>query len=204
MPAQINICSIEGCAQRAWARSLCQSHYSKWWHSTPRELHPPRPGPQPKRSCSVKDCEKTAEKLGLCAMHHRRLKMHGDVNYVTPRSAYKPRPEPIIRPPSQRFWKHVDKDGPLPIIRPALGPCWLWTAANTKGYGAFNRGNGITVPAHHWAYEQLIGPIPQGLELDHLCEVHSCVRPSHLEPVTRRENNLRFWANHPDHRPRGK
>jgi hypothetical protein len=66
----------------------------------------------------------------------------------------------------ERFWSKVDKDGPT---APGMAtPCWLWTAAIGKnGYGAFNRGRrgeGM-VGAHVYAY----GPVPAGLELDHLC-----------------------------------
>ena len=45
--------------------------------------------------------------------------------------------------------------------------------------------------AHRIGYEQLVGPIPKGLELDHLCRVRHCVNPDHLEPVTHKENTLR-------------
>ena len=45
--------------------------------------------------------------------------------------------------------------------------------------------------AHQWIYEQVIGTVPDGLELDHLCRTRNCVRPDHLEPVTHRENIVR-------------
>jgi hypothetical protein len=47
------------------------------------------------------------------------------------------------------------------------------------------------VGAHRWSYEALVGPIPPGLEIDHLCRVRNCVNPSHLEPVTKAVNILR-------------
>lgn len=69
--------------------------------------------------------------------------------------------------------------------------CWLWTAScDGTGYGKISI-NGRLVPAHRASYELFIGPIPEGLDLDHLCRVHRCVRPEHLEPVTRRENLIR-------------
>ena len=69
--------------------------------------------------------------------------------------------------------------------------CWMWTASKHPfGHGQF-RAEGRKVFAHRWLYELLVGPIPEGLSLDHLCRVPACVRPSHLEPVTHRENVLR-------------
>lgn len=69
--------------------------------------------------------------------------------------------------------------------------CWEWAAAKTKlGYGKFSQGGkyGGWKPAHRVVYELLVGPIPDGLDLDHLCRNTSCVRPAHLEPVTNAEN----------------
>lgn len=75
--------------------------------------------------------------------------------------------------------------------------CWEWTAAKSDGYGIFglardqsNTPNDL-VKAHRWAYEYLIGPIPNGLEPDHTCRNPSCVNPFHLELVTPQINKLR-------------
>ena len=69
--------------------------------------------------------------------------------------------------------------------------CWFWMGyKSTRGYGRFWDG-GRTVQAHRFAYETRVGPIPEGLQLDHLCRVRACVNPDHLEPVTNRENILR-------------
>lgn len=90
-----------------------------------------------------------------------------------------------------RFWSKVNKNGPVPAHRPDLGACWLWGAGkNQDGYGRFwdcTR----KVQAHRFAYELLIGPIPNGLELDHLCRVRNCVNGKHMEPVTHQENARR-------------
>jgi hypothetical protein len=74
--------------------------------------------------------------------------------------------------------------------------CWLWTGARTSpwGYGTIQlegrpkRRSGL---AHRVMYELIVGPIPEGLVLDHLCRNPSCIRPDHLEPVTQRVNTQR-------------
>lgn len=69
--------------------------------------------------------------------------------------------------------------------------CWLWTASSAAGYGRFHPHRGINGLAHRWSYEYHVGEIPEGLQIDHLCRVRSCVNPDHLEPVTPRVNTLR-------------
>lgn len=69
--------------------------------------------------------------------------------------------------------------------------CWLWVGrVDRAGYAQVKIGNRSPM-AHRWAYELLVGPIPDGLTLDHLCRQPSCVNPDHLEPVSQRANNLR-------------
>ena len=82
----------------------------------------------------------------------------------------------------QRFWQKVEiREGSF---------CWHWTAAKLRsGYARFKRmGERRLMQAHVWAHLKYIGPIPPGLEPDHLCRNRGCVNPWHLEPVTRREN----------------
>jgi hypothetical protein len=94
--------------------------------------------------------------------------------------------------PAQRFWAKVDKNGPVSTYAPHLGPCWLWTAKrDPHGCGRFWGAGQRFVPAPRFSYEGAYGPIPPGLELDHLCRTPSCVRPTHVEAVTHRENMLR-------------
>lgn len=91
----------------------------------------------------------------------------------------------------ERLWRHVNKDGP--VLRTDLGPCWLWTGGdNGHGYGTIRPHPGPgSVYVHRLSYELAHGPIPDGLELDHLCRLTRCVRPDHLEPVTQKENHRR-------------
>jgi hypothetical protein len=84
------------------------------------------------------------------------------------------------RPFEKRFWSRVQK----------TDTCWLWLGALHNGYGGINV-DGKRTPVHRAAYELLIGPIPEGLVIDHLCRVRNCVNPVHLEPVTNAENVLR-------------
>jgi len=81
----------------------------------------------------------------------------------------------------EMFWARVDK----------TGECWIWTGArNPNGYGVVRRRpKRWLVHAYAWTEEH--GPVPEGLELDHLCRNRICVRPSHLEPVTHAENMRR-------------
>lgn len=91
-----------------------------------------------------------------------------------------------------RFWGHVDLSGPIPNARPDLGACWLWTGSlNNGGYGRHYITRRTQVAAHRLSYELNVGPIPDGLTIDHLCKVQRCVNPQHLEPVTMAENILR-------------
>jgi len=73
-------------------------------------------------------------------------------------------------------------------------PCWVWQrATDGRGYGQI-RVRPDTCGAHRVYWERENGPIPEGLQLDHLCRNHACVRPSHLEPVTHVENIRRGAA----------
>lgn len=153
-----------------------------------------------KSTCSVDDCVSPGTTRGLCSKHYSRLRRHGDVNFE---KGYGPaKTDPMVR-----FWAKVNKDGPLIESRPDLGPCWLWTAATTYGYGAFGEGGRHDRRgwgAHRFAYVRLVGAVPDGLSLDHLCHTYAvgcvggnrclhrrCVNPDHLEPVTQLENVVR-------------
>lgn len=77
------------------------------------------------------------------------------------------------------------------------GTCWRWQGAkNHKGYGHL-RVNRVTKMAHRLSYEYAKGPIPAGLEIDHLCNVRDCVNPDHLEAVTHGENLRRIAERNP-------
>lgn len=101
---------------------------------------------------------------------------------------------------ADRFWAKVDRaddDG-----------CWLWTGSLSRGYGQiFVQSKGVPVTAHRVGYDLLVGAVPPGMHLDHLCHnadatcpggascIHRrCVNPAHLEPTTQAENIRRGRA----------
>ena len=140
------------------------------------------------RTCSVEECQGHLYARGVCSKHYRYLKARECLAA----------PAVIIRDDSARFWSKV-REGPVPAATPQLGPCWLWAGATWKrGYGRFavrsETGRQKWHPAHRWAYEEMVSEIPAGLELDHLCRMHSCVNPYHVDPVPHIVNARRGTA----------
>lgn len=115
---------------------------------------------------------------GYCRKHLYRWQKYGDPLAV----------ERVIAQgsPEERWMTKVVVESP---------GCWIWQGhTESRGYGLYRYTVGRSMSAHRWVWEYLVGPIPDGLQLDHLCQVKCCVNPDHLEPVTARENSLRTYS----------
>jgi len=125
-----------------------------------------------KPTCSIESCEREAGNRGWCNAHYLRYRRHGD-----------PRGSARIPSTEERFWSRVDKSG---------GECWNWTGGLKNGYGQFNGyqdGARRNLKAHRVSFELANGPIPTGLEIDHICHNRACVSPTHLRLATHKQNN---------------
>lgn len=127
-------------------------------------------------TCSVEQCTRPVYNRGVCTAHYFRLRRNGEAG---------------VKPIQRRLTTFEDR---LSAYVQITGFCWLWTGYISKGYGLMSMGNRVQRPAHIVVYEHLVGPIPDGLELDHLCRVKRCVNPDHLEPVTHAVNCQRAVA----------
>lgn len=126
------------------------------------------------RICDIEGCGRRHEARGMCHRHYLQIWRSGAL----------PESPPIPDSDDARIWPRIEK----------TPTCWLWTGARVRnGYGTA-RIEGRNGVIHRWVYEQLVGPIPAGMQLDHLCRVRHCCNPDHLEPVTHTENCRRARA----------
>lgn len=135
-----------------------------------------------KGTCTVSGCDRPIRYKALCNAHYLRKLRHGD---------------PLA---SGRTPKTLRERFESKVIRAENG-CWEWSGSHFQatGYAIFNvpsdrDGRWRPATGHRVSYELHVGPIPDGLSIDHLCRNRGCVNPAHLEPVTTRVNMLRGEA----------
>lgn len=122
-----------------------------------------------RQECTVEDCAKPRHSGGLCTTHYMRLRNHGD---------------PLAK---VRAWGK-DPAGSFKARTKRDGDCLVWTGAlDNYGYGRIHDGK-KTVRAHRWSYEQSVGPIPDGMLIDHICHNPACVLPAHLRLANKAQN----------------
>lgn len=166
-PRLVKTCATADCASVVLARGLCLPHYRRAFIANGWGGDP---GP-----CAVDGCEKPNSRArGMCRAHHA-IALRRERN------------------PDRR---ETRKGGVLDRVVPDLniGICWEWTGqTNGRGYGLIGYEMKMWY-VHRLIWVTLVGPIPEGLELDHLCENQPCCNPDHLEPVTHAENTRRHFA----------
>lgn len=175
-------CSVEGCEKPTVTRGWCQMHYVRWRrHGDPEAL-----GWNPvEGSCSVDGCDDPAKSRGWCNRHYHRWAKHGD-----PMGGGKVRRRRLPWPESL-----------LQRMEPQPNGCIYFTGyLDDHGYGVVATDDGQR-KAHRAAFEHFVGPIPEGMTLDHECHNGSgciggdtdclhrrCVNVEHLKPKPTGEN----------------
>lgn len=135
---------------------------------------------RPKRTCTIEGCERPHMGRGYCGPHLYRFQKFGD---------------PLGGRHIRVAGDSVERLMLLYRVEESTGH-WLWTASLGEfGYGQVRWG-GTMRRAHRVVYAVMVGPIPPGMVLDHLCGVRHCVNPAHLEPVTQRVNMARAVKPH--------
>jgi hypothetical protein len=172
-------CTIEGCENTRKSRGWCAKHYARWSkHGDPLIAFAPK-DPVDAKSCAIDGCNNAHVARGWCNMHYKRWSAYGNPEFTH-------MPDRLMGTPEERFWPKVD----------AEGDCWVWTKYRDKdGYGTFTAaGPGKSTRVHKFAWQTLVGEVPDGYELDHLCRNRPCCNPDHLEVVTHAENMRRTDA----------
>lgn len=137
-------------------------------------------------TCLIEGCRSKAISRGLCAKDYALARRQGTLQSYRRTREQLPTSR---RDPEERFLSHLRFSDNVHNGT----PCVVWATIRSASirYATFVDDHDQPSPAHRWAYERYVGPIPEGLELDHLCRVTLCVNPAHLEPVTHAENMRR-------------
>lgn len=121
-----------------------------------------------KSTCIGPECNRPVRCKKVCNTHYNQMLAGKPLTVIIKQGL----------PIEQRVWANVDKSG----------ECWEWTAGKVAGYGILSVGR-TPRRAHGLAYELVVGPIPEGAFLDHICRNRGCVNPKHLRPVNHKQNS---------------
>lgn len=164
-----NLCSIDGCQKKVYARGWCKGHYSRWLRvGDPIEkirIFIPE-------ICSIDGCSNPVSAKGWCVSHYKCNYRNGDP------VAFKVKPTLKEKLNSRK----------VEVSRNYETPCWEYTRRlDTSGYGAITY-NGKQLKVHRASYLEYFGDIPQGFLVCHKCDNPKCFNPEHLFLGTSQDN----------------
>lgn len=174
-------CSIDGCTKKPKGRGWCAAHWERWSvYGDPLAGGPERT----KRTgaCSQPGCLTRDYAHGFCSKHYNRWRRYGDPDAL-PKYDYLTKVLRVVR-----------EIPPPPFFTESGLPCWLVPPSENVSDRRYLSIDDRSVACYRLTYAEFVGPIPEGLALDHLCMRPPCVNPWHLEPVTASVNSQRHIA----------
>lgn len=170
-----DFCELLSCSRRHYARGLCGPHYGRWMRTGDVKEH--TPVKEWRTGCEVIWCNRRHRSKGLCGMHYGRMRASGTLEAGAYRRTFE-----------QVFEGKLSRQG----------DCLVWTGLrNPQGYGQVSW-RGKTLSAHRFMWEKHNGPIPEGIEIDHICHNPPCVELKHIRLATRKENARYRWGAMPN------
>lgn len=180
--AKYDTCTVDGCERPHSAKGLCNPHIVQLRRGNELE---PFSAPKTRRmkndpGCSFPECDRPHKSKGLCAPHYHQQWRGEDLKPLKSRDRGRYGAQTAHLPVSLRLETCSTRDD-------SIG-CLIWSrGTNEDGYGKINI-KGRAHLAHRVSYELFVGAISEGLVIDHVCGIRSCIEPSHLRAVTRGQN----------------